>query len=158
MFKRDKRTKTAIKMSEAATMEPVANKPGVDTAPKAAVAPEQQRPVDDTDDGDFIPVIPHGRKDRREKRNRNKDSKPPSTSSTGGKSTTSGSSRRRSRKHASDSAASAASSQNHQESSENNNGTTGDENSNDDTPKKFVEAPIPAVNVWKVCLRSLVLI
>lgn len=130
------------------------------SAPVAAAPPTVNQLVNndevqyaDDGDGDFIPVVKEKRKSKVEKTGSGAGDK--ASGGAKGKSG-SGSSRRRGRRSAASAAAAASSSGGGEQGATGNhegggsdNGTA-DEHSNDDTPKKFVEAPIPAVNVWKV--------
>ena len=125
-----------------------------------AVAAESNHIADeaqyaDDGDGEFIPVV----KEKRKNKTNEKAAAAEKPSGAGGKSSGKsghGSSRRRGRRSAAAAAAASAAggsvgeSAGHQEAGGASDNGTADEHSNDDTPKKFVEAPIPAVNVWKV--------
>lgn len=118
----------------------------------------------DDGDGDFIPVVKEKRKNKATEKQvgtsaaSTQAAEKTSGSTKSGKSGH-GSSRRRGRRSAASAAAAAAAGASGGSGGESgqpetgagsDNGGTADEQSNDDNPKKFVEAPIPAVNVWKV--------
>lgn len=119
----------------------------------------------DDGDGDFIPVVKEKRKSKAAEKQGSggggaaTGDKPSGAAKSGGKSGH-GSSRRRGRRSAASAAAAAAAAgtggggsggeSGHPEAGGGSDNGTADEHSNDDNPKKFVEAPIPAVNVWKV--------
>lgn len=121
----------------------------------------------DDGDGDFIPVVKEKRKNKGEKQGTSAAGAGATGEKASGGAAKSGksghgSSRRRGRRSAASAAAAASagagtggggsggeSGQPEISGGASDNGTA-DEHSNDDMPKKFVEAPIPAVNVWKV--------
>lgn len=147
-----------------------------DMVPEAA-APVQQHQEEasqyaDDGDGDFIPVVKEKRKNKNEKQGPGAAAAVTGTgekaSAKSGKSGHS-SSRRRGRRSAASAAAAASagaaagagggsgaeSGQPETGGGASDNGTA-DEHSNDENPKKFVEAPIPAVNVWKVSTKTII--
>lgn len=112
----------------------------------------------DDGDGDFIPVVKEKRKNKAAEKQPGEKQASGGPAKSGGKSGQ-GSSRRRGRRSAASAAAVPTSSGSGGEAGPpetaggSDNGTA-DEHSADDTPKKFVEAPIPAVNVWKVSVGT----
>lgn len=119
----------------------------------------------DDGDGDFIPVVKEKRKNKAAEKQQSQGDKAQAGAGSGGEKATksggrgAGSSRRRGRRSAAAAAAGNASANavaggagesGQPEVGVSSDNGTADEHSNDDTPKKFVEAPIPAVNVWKV--------
>lgn len=148
-----------------------------DMVPEAAV-PVQQHQEEasqyaDDGDGDFIPVVKEKRKNKNEKQGPGAAAAAVTgngekASAKSGKSGHS-SSRRRGRRSAASAAAAASagaaagagggsgaeSGQPETGGGASDNGTA-DEHSNDENPKKFVEAPIPAVNVWKVSTKTII--